>query len=115
METFKMGDDLNVKLSLAISTEAVTGIHIKLKDKIIKKSTLYNLKLLLGNSDTIENNKLHVAVTCFVKENIDVIMENTLAILTLTDGVNTSNQFTEIKLKVSENMFLIVFYLILKK
>ena len=75
METFKMGDDLNVKLSLAISTEAVTGIHIKLKDKIIKKSTLYNLKLLLGNSDTIENNKLHVAVTCFVKENIDVIME----------------------------------------
>lgn len=34
METFKMVNNLNVKLSLAISTEAVTGIHIKLKDKI---------------------------------------------------------------------------------
>tara|TARA_R110002050_G_scaffold55731_8_gene125469 strand:- start:1210 stop:1554 length:345 start_codon:yes stop_codon:yes gene_type:complete len=114
METFIMGDNLQVDLSLSLSTEALPGIHIKLKDKIIKKSNLYDLKVPLGNSDDLEDNKLIVVINCFIDEHIDVIMENAVAKLSITDGTNTK-LFTARKLKVENEMFIICFYVILKK
>lgn len=110
MDKFKMGNDKEVILKVAISSEALVGSNVKLDKKIIKKSAVYNFDAVLGNSNDISNKKLNVAINCFVEDNIEQVMHNTIVDFSLSDGENSQNYEGQ-KLKIDDEFF-IIFYVV---
>lgn len=115
METISIPEGAQVKLQVAISSEAIVGTNVSLNDVIIRQSKQYKFNMELGTISELNNNGLSIVSSFFVTTgNINQIINNTLATYTISHD-NQSHEITVTKQKITNTFFIVYAYVKLTK
>lgn len=105
MKTFQMAQNTIVEISVQISSDASVGSYVSMNDNFKKRSTQYKFSISLGNSEDLKNEIVSEVSNFFTNpEIIDLVMEKTSVICTITDGVNTS-EYVGVTEKMTNRIF----------
>lgn len=111
METIKIKTGEEVKLVVNISSDANVGSNVSLNDIVIRKSSITNFTVPLGNIDEIDGNTLSVVSNFFVHSKIDAIIETTIVEISISSETTSINVLAE---KVKLNAMLFMAFVVLK-
>lgn len=115
METIRIPEGAQVKLQVAISSDAVVATNVSLNDIIVKKSAQYKFNMELGVANELDNNGLSIVSSFFVSTgNINQIINATQAIFTVLFN-DESHTIAVQKQKMSNTFFIVYAYVELSK